>query len=141
MSKTNNKAVFLFLAAALVLASVAGAQTKVTEIKNVTIPLNFKSQDTVIKKGTYNFQVVDSMGEFYVRIAKGRKNICMVKGEEQSYGVRSSNLMTDPDVPEEPTIKIGKLSEENKLVIIIETGKFNPSYTCRKIKFLFDIVD
>lgn len=109
-----------------------GQIKSVITFKNVKIPLTLTYKDIEIKPGTYNFEMIrnKNQGQFYLRIIKGRKRLCEVRGENYPY---IEERITD--MPQNPTFGMTKLSED-ELSVIIETGTTTSLYALTRIKFI-----
>jgi len=111
---------------------------KISRFNNVGIPVDLKHKDSVLKKGTYNLEVMKDVTPniYYLRIYKRGKAICNVSGEELSYGTFDErDLLMNPDIPDDAKLKFRR-DPENKIVnIIYESGKRAGMYPCVKVKF------
>lgn len=110
---------------------------KVNKFKGVEVPFSLKHEDTVLKKGKYDFEIIvyRTLREFYLRIIKKGKTLCIVPGEilrDKPPGARGEEM---PEVPEEPTLKISRIPAKKIANIIFETGKLTEIFPCYKIRF------
>lgn len=124
---------FLFL-----LTIPAQAQLKsIYKFKGVKIPLNLEHKDTNIKAGTYDVDFLKNQaaGYYIMQIRKGRKKLCTVNGVELYYKTRGSQQLTDPDIPDEPRMRMRQNKEEKLLVVLFESGKKSIVYPFIKIEF------
>lgn len=120
--------VFLFL----LLASPTLAQLIVIcRFKGVEIPYKLIVKDTVLEKSKYNLEAVKNPNApiYYLRVKKGKKVLCLIEGEHLSYD--ASEL---PKIPDSPTLKINKNTEERVFYFIVETGKASSFPLC-KLRF------
>jgi len=121
------------------LFSPAVAQMKeIFKFKEVYIPFNLKHDNSIIKKGKYDFEFRKDPIQhlYYLRIKTKRKTLCMIKGEELNY--ESSGYyekLADPNIPEECKLKFQRIPDEGIVNIIFESGKRIRVYPCIKIKF------
>ena len=70
-----------------------------------------------------------------MQIRKGRKKLCTVSGVELYYKTRGSMQLTDPDIPDEPRMRMRQNKEEKLLVVLFESGKKSKIYPFIKIEF------
>jgi hypothetical protein len=128
----------LLIAALLFMTFPAEAQLKsIYKFKGVKIPLNLEHKDTAIKAGTYDIDFLKNQaaGYYIMQIRKGRKKLCTVNGVELYYKTRGSKQLTDPDIPDEPRMKMRQNKEEKLLRILFESGKKSKVYPFIKIEF------
>lgn len=102
----------------------------VTSFKDVQVPFDLKYEDTIIKKGKYEVEVLKHTGQiaYYLRIKKGSKGLCLVNGEYLQY-------RDETEIPEKPTLRMRRNPEEKMLYIIIETGTITWQYPKVKVRF------
>ena len=118
------------------------AQMKsIAKFKGVEIPFNLKHKDSIFEKGKYDFEIlVKDMisGEdlFFLRIKKKRKILCQIQGMRLKYHSDFlAELLNDPNIPDEPRLKIKRNPKEKILNIIYESGKIATFYPLEKIRF------
>jgi hypothetical protein len=110
---------------------------KVKKFKGVEVQFSLKHEDTVLKKDKYDFEIIvhRTLRQFYLRIIKKGKALCIVPGEilrDKPPGARGEEM---PEVPEEPTLKISRIPAKKIANIIFETGKLTEIFPCYKIRF------
>jgi len=122
----------------MVLSCPAVAQMKrLYKFKAVEIPFNLKHEDSIIQKGKYDLEFLRQQAQpvYYFRIIKGRKKLCLVRGEQLAYKTHGTGQLSDPNIPENPTLRIKKNPKEKILYIIFETGKKTRIYPFVKVRF------
>lgn len=95
------------------------AQKSVYKFKGVNIPFKLKHKDTVFDKGKYDFEIVKFPTQviFYLKIKKGRKNLCLIPGERLTRLEFEMNK-----IPAKPKLVIKKNPEEKMVYITFESG-------------------
>ncbi len=118
------------------------AQLKnIAEFKRVEIPFNLKHEDSIYEKGKYDFEIVvmymtSGVVLFFLRIKKKRKILCQIEGKRLGYHTDFlAELLNDPNIPDEPRLKIKRNPKEKILNIIYESGKKATFYPLEKIRF------
>jgi hypothetical protein len=103
----------------------------------VELPYRLKYKDVVFEKGKYNLEAVKDRNapSYYLKIKKGRKVLWLIRGEQLAYTSHGMAKMTDPNIPDKPTLKIKKNLEEKVIYFIVETGKKNRMAPYQKLKF------
>jgi len=117
----------VFLIAAL--AAPAEAQwIRLGKFKGVDIPYTLKYKDKVLEKGQYDIEAVKhpKTPQCYLWFKKNGDEICIVEGEWLTLPVRGGARRTDPSIPNTPRLKMKKDTEENVLILTLETGRRNP---------------
>jgi len=108
--------------------------------KGVELPYRLKYQDVELEKGRYDLEAVKkaTSTDYYLRIKKGGKVLCLILGEQWDYETRGMYLMRDPNVPDKPTLKMKRNLEEKILYITIETGRKNRMAPFARLRFKFE---
>lgn len=108
----------------------------VTSFKKVQFPFNLKYEDKIIKKGTYEIEILKDTKQtvYYLRIRKGSKKLCFVPGEYLQYTV-------DAEIPASPKLRMRKNTAEKMLYIIFESGTITFQYPNIKIRFKIEYED
>jgi len=122
----------------VVLSCPAVAQMKrLYKFRAVEIPFNLKYKDSIIQKGKYDLEFLrlQTQPVYYFRIIKGRKKLCLVTGEQLAYKTHGTGQLSDPNIPENPKLRMKKNPEEKVLYIIFETGKKSRIYPFIKVRF------
>jgi len=128
---------------ALLLACPAFAQyLDLGKFKGVEIRSRLKFQDTVVEKGTYDFEALKNRTSpaCYLRIKKGSKILCFIEGERLDYELIGAQKMSDPSIPDKPTLKMRKDPKEKIFYIFVETGK-SARFPFLKLRFKMDYED
>ena len=117
----------------LVLAAFAvcsgRAETKrVSIFRGVDVPFDFKSGDVVVEQGKYDLEIhfskVDTNYLYVLRFLRKGKQLYDIAGQRIEYqALTIQDLMKDPKIPKEPTIRIRKLPMGNLVDFIYESGK------------------
>lgn len=122
---------FLWLAlvlAALAVCSVRAETERVSIFRGVDIPFDFKSGDVVVEQGKYDLEIhfskVDTNYLYVLRFLRKGKQLYDIAGQRIEYqALTIQDLMKDPKIPKEPTIRIRKLPMGNLVDFIYESGK------------------
>jgi hypothetical protein len=103
----------------------------------VELPYRLKYKDVVFEKGKYNLEAVKDRNapRYYLRIKKGRKVLCLLRGEQLAYTSHGMGKVHDPNIPDKPTLKIKKNLEEKVIYFTVETGKKNRMAPYQKLRF------
>lgn len=103
----------------------------------VELPYRLKYKDVVFEKGKYNLEAVKDRNapSYYLKIKKGRKVLCLIRGEQLAYTSHGMAKPHDPNIPDKPTLKIKKNLEEKVIYFTIETGKKNRMAPYQKLRF------
>jgi len=125
------KRFFIILLKIVLIASLfspAYAQMKrIYKFKKVQIPFNLKHEDSIVKKGKYDleFLKLESQSAYYLRIIKKKKFLFTIPGKQLSYKTDKDGMAQyhDPNIPENPTLKMRKDPKDKILYIIFESGK------------------
>jgi hypothetical protein len=138
-SMERKKIIWIFLITALFFVVLpAEAQLKsIYKFKDVKIPLNLEHKNVSIKAGTYDIDFLKNQaaGYYIMQIRKGRKKLCTVNGVELYYKTRGSQQLTDPEIPDEPRMKMKQNRTEEVLIVLFESGKKSKVYPFIKIEF------
>jgi len=110
-----------------ILASFGRVQAQMIDIgkfKGVQIPCRLKCDDTIIEKGTFDLEFLKNQTTpaCYLKIKKGNKVLCLIEGERRDY--TSGGGMLDPNIPDKPTLKMKKDTQNRLFIFEYETGKF-----------------
>jgi len=107
--------------------------------KGVNIPVSLKIQDKIFEKGLYDLQFrrTPSPVLFYVGIMKRGKILGVVQGEEWPYGTGIvSDIAKNRDIPDKPTLKMAKNTDEKLFIVIFESGRWTRSYPMVRARFI-----
>jgi hypothetical protein len=110
--------------------------------KGVQISHRLKYQDSIIEKGTYDIEALKNPNTpmCYLRIKKGKKIFCLAEGERLQYEGTGMDQMSNPSIPDEPTLKIKRDPIRKKLFFIVETGK-RARFPFYKLSFTLEIIE
>ncbi len=108
------------------------AQKSVYKFKGVNIPFKLKHKDTVFDKGKYDFEILKFPTQviFYLKIKKGRKNLCLIPGERLTRLEFEMN-----EIPAKPQLVIKKNPEEKMVYITFESGTLTVIFPCIRIRW------
>ena len=124
---TGKPSRFLFgVIAVLILTGAAAAQMiDIGKFKKVAIPYTLKHGDTVMTKGLYDLEALKnrSTPSCYLRFKKDNKVILLMEGERLAEEVRAGARLTDPSIPDTPTLKMKKDEEEKLIIFTVRTGR------------------
>jgi len=111
--------------------------TQIYKFTGIQIPYDLKYEDFILEKGKYDFQILvhHKTQQLHLRILKKGKGICSVLGERLRYESYGRERMKDPNIPDQPTLKIIKHPTEKKVSIIFESGKKTRIYPLVKAVF------
>jgi hypothetical protein len=107
---------------------------KFAQVKGVGIPFNLKCDDSIFKKGKFDFEVYRSAGDYFLKIKRKGKTLCFVQGRREWYDVYGLKIHLDPNIPDKPRLQITRNPKEKILNIIFESGK-KAKYPFLKIIF------
>ncbi len=113
---------------------------KFAEFKKTEIPFNLKCKDSVFKKGKFDFEVYRLQGEYYLKIKRKGKTVCLVHGQREWYDVFGLKIHLDPNIPDNPRLKIKRNPNKKILNMIFESGK-KAKYAFLKIIFRVNYED
>jgi len=119
------------------LVSPSIAQWKrVYYFKDVNVPFKLKTEDEVLKKGKYDFEILKDFRQaiYYLRIKKNNKRICNVLGEYLYYKQRGA--IVNPEVPDKPKFGMRRNPVTKDVIIIFESGRKYSKYPFIKIRFI-----
>jgi len=144
----NSKNAFVYMMVIfIVLVFLCPCQALAQGIKfrGVNIPYTIKCGDTVIEKGKYDIEVTmpetSGIRVFYFRISKKNKTLCMIPGTKVHYKSEAqSDLYKDPNIPDQPRIKMKSIKPLKKLYIYFESGKLH-LYKFEKIRYELDFIE
>lgn len=145
-SKMPRKLIF-FLLVIFVLSLFIGqaeAQLKtIYKFKGVMVPLKMELDDSVIKKGRYDIEFLKNQaaGSYIMRILRGRKKLCTLTGEELTYDSRGGRQLTDPNIPDDPRLRMRKNAAEKQIHFIFESGRKSPVYPYVYLRFKIGYLD
>jgi hypothetical protein len=109
-------------------------------MKGVNIPVSLKIKDKILDKGIYDleFRRTSSPVLYFVGIMKGGKTLALVQGEEWPYGTGIvSDIAKNRSIPEKPTLKMAKNTDEKLFIVIFESGRWASNYPMVRAKFKF----
>ena len=129
----------LVLILTLFFAGLVLAQgTPLNRFKGVNIPVRLKIEDKILEKATYDleFRRTPSPIMFYVVIMKSGKTLGVVQGEEWPYGTGIvSDIAENRDIPNKPTLKMAKNTDEKLFIVIFESGRWTRNYPMVRARF------
>jgi hypothetical protein len=101
---------------------------RVSLFKGVEFSFDFKSGDIIVEQGIYDLEIyyskVDTNFLYFLRIMKKGKNLYVIPGQRIEYSATTvQELLKDPKIPKEPTLRIKKIPGGNLVNIIFESGK------------------
>lgn len=114
--------------AAFVVCTGRAETERISIFKGVDIPFDFKSGDIVVDQGKYDLEIrfskVDTNFLYVLRFLRKGKQLYDIAGQRIEYqALTIQDLMKDPKIPKEPTIRIRKLPMGNLVDFIYESGK------------------
>ncbi len=114
--------------ATLAVCSVRAEAERVSIFRGVDVPFDFKSGEVVVEQGKYDLEIhfskVDTNFLYVLRFLKKGKQLYDIAGQRIEYqALTIQDLMKDPKIPNEPTIRIRKLPMGNLVDFIYESGK------------------
>jgi hypothetical protein len=131
----------LILILTLLFAGLVMAQMNpVNRFKGVNIPVSLKIKDKILEKGVYDldFRRTSSPVLYFVGIMKSGKTLDLVQGEEWPYGTGIvSDIAKDRNIPDKPTLKMAKNTDEKLFIVIFESGRWAGKYPLVRAKFKF----
>lgn len=138
MKRTS--AVLLTIVLTASLCSPAYAQMeRIYKFKKVQIPFNLKHEGSIVERGKYDleFLKLQSQNAYYIRLIKKKKFIFTLPGEQLSYKSDKDGMLQfkDPNIPEDPTLRMQKDPNDKILYIIFETGKKTTKNPFIKVRF------
>ena len=123
----------------LLFAGLVLAQgTPLNRFKGVNIPVSLKIKDRILEKGVYDleFRRTPSPVMFYVVIIKSGKTLGVAPGEEWPYGTGIvSDIYENRDIPQKPTLKMAKNTDEKLFLITFESGRTTRQYPMVRARF------
>jgi hypothetical protein len=101
---------------------------RVAFFKGTAIPFGLKYKDIVLEKDKYDLEVLFSKADtnflYLLRFIKKGTILCEVSGLRLEYATTFlPELNKDPNIPNEPTIRMKKMPPGNTINIIFESGK------------------
>jgi len=107
------------------------------KFKGVVLPYRLKYKDVVYEKGKYDLYALKdrTAPRYYLRIKKGSKVLCLIRGEQLAYKSYGMAKTKDPSIPDKCTLKMKKNLEEKVIYFTIETGKKNRMGPYQKLRF------
>jgi len=127
-----------FILTLLSVGLVMAQMSPVNRFKGVNIPVSLKIKDKIFEKGVYDleFRRTPSPILFYVGIMKGGKILDLVQGEEWPYGTGIvSDIAENRDIPNKPTLKMAKNTDEKLFIVIFESGRWTRNYPMVRARF------
>jgi len=123
------------LFAGLVLAEMI----PLNRFKGVNIPVSLKIEDKILGKGAYDLEFRRNANPvlYYVGIMKSGKILGLVQGEEWPYTGIASDVLERRDVPDKPTLKMSKNTDEKLFIVIFESGRWTSKYPRIRARFKF----
>jgi len=108
---------------------------RVYYFKDVNVPFNLKTEDKILEKGKYDFEILKDFGQalYYLRIRKKGKRICNILGEYLYYDQRGA--INDPEVPDKPKFGMRRNPVTKDVYILFESGRKYTKYPFVKIRF------
>jgi len=129
----------LILILTLLFAVLVMAQMNpVGRFKGVNIPVNLKIKDKILEKGVYDLDFLRTSSPilYFVRIMKSGKILDLVQGEEWPYGTGIvSDIADNRDIPDKPTLKMAKNTDEKLFIVIFESGRWTGKYPMVRAKY------
>ncbi len=113
---------------AFAVGSGQAATKRISIFRGVDIPFDFKSGDVVVDHGTYDLEIhfskVDTNFLYILKFLRKGKQLYDIAGQRIEYqALTIQELLKDPRIPKEPTIRIRKLPGGNLIDFIYESGK------------------
>lgn len=113
---------------AFAVGSGQAATKRISIFRGVDIPFDFKSGDIVVDHGKYDLEIhfskVDTNFLYILKFLRKGKQLYDIAGQRiESQALTIQELLKDPGIPKEPTIRIRKLPGGNLIDFIYESGK------------------
>lgn len=110
------------------ICSVRAETERISLFRGVDIPFDFKSGDIVVNQGKYDLEIhlskVDTNFLYILKFLRKGKQLYDIPGQRIEYQAQTiQDLIKDPNIPNEPTIRIRKLPGGNLIDLIYESGK------------------
>ncbi|MGB3861580.1 MAG: hypothetical protein WA915_05825 [Candidatus Aminicenantaceae bacterium] len=118
------------------LVSPGMAQWKrVYYFKDVDVPFNLKTEDKILEKSKYDFEILKDFNQalYYLSIRQKGKRICNILGEYLYYKQRGA--INHPEVPDKPKFGMRRNPVTKDVIIIFESGRKYTKYPFVKIRF------
>ncbi len=128
---------FLKVFAVLFLFSPCFAQLKLfCTFEGVEIPHKLIYRDIIIEKGRYDLEAVKHPNTpiFYLKIKQGKNVLCMIEAERLDYPA-GFNRKTDPNIPNQCTLKMSKNPEEKVFSFTVHSGRKNRMFALLLLRF------
>jgi len=105
---------------------------RVYYFKNVDVPFDLKTEDGILKKGKYDFEILKDFHQalYYLSIRQKGKRICQILGEYLYY------KPSDTEIPNKPKFGMRRNTETKDVIIIFESGETYTKYPFVKIRFM-----
>ena len=129
-----------FILTLLFVGLVMAQMSPVNRFKGVNIPVSLKIDDKILEKGVYDleFRRTSSPVLYYAAIMKSGKSLSLVQGEEWPYGTGIvSDIAKNRDIPQKPTLKMAKNTDEKLFIVIFESGRSASKYPMIRARFKF----
>lgn len=142
LSKKAFEKVFTVILALLLACPAFAQYIDLGKFKGVEIHSRLRSQDTVVEKGTYDIEALKNRTSpmCYLRIKKGKEILCFIEGERLDYELIGAQKMSDPSIPDKPTLKMKKDPKEKIFYFFVETGK-SARFPFLKLRFKMNYED
>jgi hypothetical protein len=117
------------IAALVLIVPTAWAATELmAAFRGLEIPFDLMNGDDLIAKGKYDLEVhfskVDTNYLYLLRLMRKGQYLHEVKGGRIEYQAQTiQDLMKDPKIPKDPTLRFRRLPESDIVDIIFESGK------------------
>ena len=110
--------------------------------KGVEISHRLKYRDSIIEKGKYDLETLKNPTTpmCYLRIKKGKKIICLAEGERLQYEQLGMDQLSNPNIPDKPTLKIRRDPDGKTFYFLVETGK-RANFAFYKLRFTMEIIE
>jgi hypothetical protein len=134
--KKNHCLVLLTSIFVVLLVSPSIAQwERVYYFKDVNVPFKLKTEDAVLEKGMYDFEILKDFRQalYYLRIKKKGKRVCNILGEYLYYKHRGE--INHPEVPDKPKFGMRRNPVTKDVYILFESGRKYTKYPFVKIRF------
>jgi hypothetical protein len=114
---------------------------RVYYFKDVNVPFKLITEDGVLEKGKYDFEILKDFRQalYYLRIKKKNKRICNILGEYLYYQQRGA--IAHPEVPDKPKFGMKRNTETKDVIIIFESGRKYTKYPFVKVRFMMKYED
>jgi hypothetical protein len=121
-----------------------GQMASIYRFRNVNVPISLKVEGTAIAKGNYDLEFMRTSSPvlYFVRFMKRGKILAVAQGEEWPYaGGLVADVASDRSIPKSPVMKMKINRAEQKLRLIMESGRNNLNYPMIRAVFELPIED